>query len=278
MIFVATTIASRNRGVPACPGPDLGPESRICRVKAACPDPRSLTADPGIYPLINCTSRLMWTVFTHQDAARLQGRIPVQAEVLAIDLSSRGKADARVPPRVFAGGAGAIHSEGHRLGDAVQGEVAGDAVFGIALALDLGGLKRHGGVFLRFEEVGALQVAVPLRIRCVQTGDVDAGLDARAGGVRGVFQQRSAEAGKGSLHVGDHHVLHLELGCRVGGVEFPGDDGGGGGGGCSHGWLLSQLWMREEDIRCNKYLPAGWVYWSMTAGSCTKAGCPRSRF
>src|SRR3954449_9232336 len=103
-------------------------------------------------------------VFADQDAAGLQGRIPVQAEVLAIDLGTSGKANTRVPPRVFAGGAGAIDSEGHGLGDAVQGEIAGDAVFGVALALDLGGLKRHGGVFLRLEEIGALKVAVSLGV------------------------------------------------------------------------------------------------------------------
>ena len=131
-------------------------------------------------------------VFADQDAAGLEGRVPAQAEVLAVDLGGGGEADAGVAPGVFAGRAGAFDGEGDGLGDAMEGQVAGDGVVAFALALDRGGFEGHGGVGLGFEEVGALEVAVALGVAGAEGGDVDGGLDGGVGGV-GVSRWRVPE-------------------------------------------------------------------------------------
>src|SRR5579863_9021836 len=79
-------------------------------------------------------------VFADQEAAGFEGRVPGKAEVLAIDFGRGGDADAGVAPGVFAGSGGAFYRKSDRLGDAVDSEVAGNGIFGLALALDAGGL------------------------------------------------------------------------------------------------------------------------------------------
>src|SRR5665213_2170319 len=51
--------------------------------------------------------------------------------------------------------------------------------------------------------------------------------------VVGLIQLKHAgESGELALHVGDHHVLDLELGGGVCGIDVPGGYGAGGGGIC----------------------------------------------
>src|ERR1035437_10369845 len=192
-------------------------------------------------------------VFAYQHSTGFERRIPGQTEVLSIDFGRGGKADARVAPGVLAGGAGAFDGKGYGLGDAVHGQVACHGIFVLAGAFHGGGFEGHGRVLFDFKEVRALEVAVALGVAGVESGNVDGGLDCGRSGIGVVLVENAGQTGQAAFNVGDHHVLYLEFGGGVGRVEIPGDQGSGGyGGGCHGWWLLSFLWMRHSDIRCNK--------------------------
>ena len=63
-------------------------------------------------------------LFTHGNAAGFKGRIPDQAEVLAVDLGGGRGAATDVAPRVLALFGRSFHIKHNLLGHAVQGQVA----------------------------------------------------------------------------------------------------------------------------------------------------------
>src|ERR1700722_6394279 len=131
----------------------------------------------------------------------------------------------------------------------MDGQVAGDGE-AISLFLDVRGLEGHGGEFLRVKEVGALEMAVALLVLRVDGGDIDGDCEGGFGVVGFDAIQYAGHSAELAFYVGDHHVLDLELGRGMGGIDVP---GGGGGVRCHGVVLLSFIWMREGDIRCNKY-------------------------
>src|ERR1039458_3773182 len=81
------------------------------------------------------------------------------------------------------------------------------------------------------EEVGALEMAVALRVLSVDSADVNGDLKSGLSVVGFEAMQNTADSAELASDVGNHHVLDLELGRGVGGIDVP----GGGGGGRGHG-------------------------------------------
>ena len=73
---------------------------------------------------------------------------------------------------------------------------------------------------LHVQKVGALQVAIPLRIERIDGGGVDHGFNSGRGGVVQVIDQLAFHIAETTAHVGDHHVADGELRARVRGVKF----------------------------------------------------------
>ena len=93
-------------------------------------------------------------LLAHEDAAALDGDVPGQAEVLAVDLGGRLEAGAGAAPRVGRD-AGEVQVEVHLAGDALDGEVAHELVGG-----HRGGGEGHHREAVGVEEVGRRQVRV----------------------------------------------------------------------------------------------------------------------
>src|SRR6266478_813787 len=94
-----------------------------------------------------------------EDAAGLQGDVPGEAEVFAVDLGGRAEADALVAHR---GSAAAVEVdlESDGLGRAVHGQVPDNFPGVVAQGLHRGRCERDRGVALDIEEVAALEVRV----------------------------------------------------------------------------------------------------------------------
>src|SRR5271157_2041831 len=84
----------------------------------------------------------------------------INSEVLAIDLGTGGGAHVGVALRVLHQHRGVIDIEDDLLGNAVNGEVAGDLQLASASGFDTLGLEGQRGVLGDIEEVGAAQVVV----------------------------------------------------------------------------------------------------------------------
>src|SRR4029078_13124274 len=152
-----------------------------------------------------------------QEAAGLERGVPGQAPLLAVQGGAALEAEAGVAERGL-GGAGQLEVDRDRLGDVLDGQVAGDGPV-VAVAGDLGGDEGDLGVGLDVEEVGAVQVAVAVR----DTGVDAAGLDVHghlAGGrVLGVDDGVAAELLERAAHGGHHRVPGAEAEAAVRRVE-----------------------------------------------------------
>src|SRR6185437_9615349 len=164
-------------------------------------------------------------IFADEDTARLESGIPGEAEIFAIDFCYSGEPDSRVAPRVFALRRGPFRFESDWARDAMNGKLPGDLQLIVASPLDAARTERQSGKLFHIEEVRALEVRVALRFACVNRGRVDGSFHARVLDVGRVQSQYAGESGKVSLHVGNHHVFHLELGGGVDRVEVPGCGG-----------------------------------------------------
>src|SRR5215471_17407547 len=89
---------------------------------------------------------------TDEDAARLEHLIPGQAEVLAIEGSPRGEADAQVPPRILSPAA-VLRVERDLARHAADRQIADDAVAPLAHLLDALARELKLGKLLHVEEV-----------------------------------------------------------------------------------------------------------------------------
>src|SRR6478735_8938189 len=149
--------------------PTRRPQETSGRWEGCCG--RSATASPERNVLASLGDggdvELELDLVRHQQAAGLERGVPGQAPVLAVEDGLALEADAEVAERV-AGGAVLLELDRDRLGDVLDGQVAGDGPVA-AVAGDVGGDEGDLGVRRDVEEVGALQVAVAVG---------DAGVDA----------------------------------------------------------------------------------------------------
>src|SRR5438309_10419493 len=115
----------------------------------------------------------------HEDATCLKCHIPVEAEVLAVDLGLGGEASALLALVILyhtiEGGV-----EHHLLGDAADCQVAVDTIFVVAYALYALAREGDGGEMLHVEEVGGAQVVVAELDAGAERGYVNASGDGRA--------------------------------------------------------------------------------------------------
>ena len=187
------------------------------------------------------TSNSRVDLLADEHAAGFEGGVPVDAPVLAVDGGLALEPDALVAVGVD-GGAGVLEVDGHGLGDALDGEVAGDpVVLGVDL-LDRGGGEGDLRVGLHVEEVVALEVAVAVGVAGVDAGGLDGQLQVRVGRVLGVEVAGAVELVERAADLGDHGVAGDEADPAVGRVDGVGAGQGGGGGGGAHGDALLEKW------------------------------------
>src|SRR5580692_6323245 len=117
-------------------------------------------------------------LFTDEHTARLEGLVPLEAPVRAVDRRPADEAYARVAPGVLAASR-LFHVEHGLLGHAVDGEVARHLEVSLAGPFDALALERDRRELLDVEEVGRLEVAVALRFARVDARRVDRNVDRR---------------------------------------------------------------------------------------------------
>src|SRR5450631_3641313 len=106
-----------------------------------------------------------------QYATGLQSRVEAQAPVGTADGRATFETHADVAVGVLRR-ADLLEDNGHRMGDGLNGQVAGDTPVG-TVTLDSGGDEGDVGVVLNVEEVGGLEVAVALLLACGDAGGLD---------------------------------------------------------------------------------------------------------
>ncbi|OEI69203.1 hypothetical protein Cus16_1040 [Curtobacterium sp. ER1/6] len=168
-------------------------------------------------------------VVAEREATGLERRVPVHAELGAVDLRRRLGAELDLAVAV-GGDAAELGLQGDVLGDATERELAVDEHV-VAVLADAGRLEGHLRVLLGEEEVTGGEVLVALRLVRVDARDVDRGLE---GGVEGVLgrDEGRVEALEGALDLADGEVADREGDLGVGRVDLPGaglvaGDGGG---------------------------------------------------
>ncbi len=162
-----------------------------------------------------------------QDAAGLEGCVPVHAPVLAVDGRLAFEPDPGVAERVD-GGTAVLEVDGDRLGDTLDRQVARDPVVLVVHALDL---RRHEGdlrVGVHVEEVVGAEVAVPVGVAGVDAGGLDRQLQLRrASGSSASKEPRAREVVERTADLGDHGVAGDEADAAVGRVDRVGAGGDG---------------------------------------------------
>ena len=150
-------------------------------------------------------------------------------EIAALHGEIGGEADAVAAPGILAF-TDLGHGEGHRLGRAREGQVAGD---GEGLAIRRGERLRDEGQFgelLRVEEVGRAQVLVALLREGVDRFGLDRNLDRGLGRFGGVPGQGPVDRIEAAVGVADPEVADAEQRGRVGSIDTVGIGGGQGQG------------------------------------------------
>ena len=159
-----------------------------------------------------------------ENAAGFEGVVPGESEGAATEFGGGGGTDTQHTPRVFDLGPGAFDFKGDGMGDAVDGEFAGDLA-AVKGGLDPGADEGDGREFLIVEEFGALEVSVAVRVPGVDGGDFDGGFDGGGGGILVVEGEGAGDFGELAADVGDHHVADAEVDGGVGGIDGVLDEG-----------------------------------------------------
>src|SRR5690606_26762825 len=123
--------------------------------------------------------RLLTHALDGKDQLDLLGsraEVLLDVEVLQLDRGAALETGTVAAPRVIAL-TEQLGLDHHRLGHAVEGQVAGDVGGAFAGALHRGGLEGGGGVLADAEEVVATQVLVALGVVGVDAGGLDGHLD-----------------------------------------------------------------------------------------------------
>src|ERR1700756_407815 len=135
----------------------------------------------------------------------VQHGVPGQAEVFAVDLGGSREPETGVSPRIFAPRGGSFDREHHVAGD-MNSQIARLGQFSIAPADYTCRSEGKQRELLHVEEVGALEMSVPLRIARADGGGLDRGLNIRVDHVGFIQTENALNAGQLPLYVGDHHV------------------------------------------------------------------------
>src|SRR5918993_43851 len=170
-----------------------------------------------------------------EDATGLEGGVPGQVPVGAVDLAVGLEGGLLVAPRV-GGDTVELDLEGDRLGDPLDGEVTGQRA-----AVEGGAAERHLRVVLDIEEVRAAKVAVTVGGAAGdgrgRNGDVGDGVGEVLGDDDGAGDVRERAA-----DLGDHEVASDEADLGVRGVDGPGAGGEAAEGGGVNGHVCSLWW------------------------------------
>src|SRR5205807_2050146 len=174
-----------------------------------------------------------------QEPTGLEGGVPTEAEVLAVDLGGSGEAGSGAAPRI-AGHAFVGDVEDDRAGDAGDGELALELPL-VVVPVHLRRAEAEVRVGRHVEEVAATKVVIALGVVGVDRGGGDGDRD---GGVPRVLADldRALELGEPASRLRQAEVLDLEVHAGVADVDGPragrrqfdavdGPDGGGGGRG-----------------------------------------------
>src|SRR5690606_5188951 len=160
-------------------------------------------------------------LLAHQHAASLDGHIPDQAPILAVDggggAEACGDHGAERAGRLTV----ILDIQRHRLGNATDGQIAVQFARVLAGLLDPRALERDSRVIFNVQEVGRAQMRVAVGLACVDAGRVDLYIDRAIFRVFLVCIHSAAEALKLAAHVGDHHVTNPETNLRVSLINFP---------------------------------------------------------
>src|SRR5579863_655414 len=162
-------------------------------------------------------------------AAAVNAGVPLHAVVLAIYFGGRADGYAGVAPRIFYGGAGAFDVENRFLGDAVNGQVAGDFQFADGNLFHFFGLESNGGIFFYVKKLVAFEVLVAIGFIGINGFCVDGNVHGGLGDVLIIPDDGSDDALEFATNGGNHQVLYGKA-CRgVRRIDLP------GGGGCRRG-------------------------------------------
>jgi hypothetical protein len=92
---------------------------------------------------------------TNENAARLEGSVPGQSEVLSVDLCARRDRNPRVAPWVLGRWSWPFHREADLMGDAVYAQVAFDGQLSVPDDTEAFGLEVQGRELFHIKEIGA---------------------------------------------------------------------------------------------------------------------------
>src|SRR5450755_797501 len=146
----------------------------------------------------------------HQQAARLEDLVPLEAEVLAVEGALRGESDPFVAPGVLAAAA-VLDVERDLAADVADGQLSGQTVERRAELLDPRAAEPDLGKVLDVEEVGRPQVIVALGRARVDAGGIDRRLPDRPREIALVEVDLSGELGEAAPSLLDYHVADREV-------------------------------------------------------------------
>src|ERR1700722_18344833 len=104
----------------------------------------------------------------------------------------------------------------------MDSQVASYFVFAFAGLFHVRRLEHHLGILIEVKKVGALQMAVALRVAGGYGTNVQGGVNAGSLRIGVVEGERSRQTSEAAFHVRDHHVANLEFGRGVRRIEVPG--------------------------------------------------------
>src|SRR5258708_25947536 len=163
---------------------------------------------------IDCDLHLV----TDHQAAAIQDRAPAHTEIVPLDYSPSGESGARYRATVGAAGpvrclpgSQELNVEGHLAGDAADGEIAGDAELMAGGLIHASAPKGNSRMVFNVEEVRTLEMRIPIRFACPESGDVNDRLDGTSRGVLRIKFHRPLHILDMPAHPGHHHVPGGEL-------------------------------------------------------------------
>lgn len=178
----------------------------------------------------------------YHDSAGLEGLVPLHAEVLSVD--DGGGADADL---VAAEGTGDFVRdfgfERDLAGDSEHGQVAFHFVIISALARNALRSKRDLGVLVRAEEIGALEVSIPLFVPRGQAVNFDDRVCLALLRVRGIVRDGARDVGELAMNLRDHEMTNPKPNGRMVGVD--GVSLGGGQCGLAHFVIPLVFWLHN---------------------------------
>ena len=203
--------------------------SLILRIPWTSGKPEEAWHHPGLLLFDQGRFHVDLDLVADQQPAGFEGGVPRQPELLAADFGLGAESRPGGTKRINRDAA-ELDFEFHGLGDAADGEVAGDGVV-LAVTFDARGPERHLRIVFDVEEVRPAHVAVAVRIAGVEACRFHGGV--QAGGRQGRAHMRFRRGvGEPPADFADAGVADREPDFAVGHVEGP--DAGGNALGKSH--------------------------------------------